>query len=56
MKSELFKQKIQVYSLHSGFLAFIVYLFLVSASLAQAADTRIAFMSTRNVDWMPKFT
>ena len=47
MKSALFKQKIQAHSLHCGFLAFVVYLFLASASLAQAADTRIAFMSTR---------
>ena len=51
MKSALFKQKIQAHFLHSGFLAFVVYLFLASASLAQAADTRIAFMSTRNMDW-----
>ena len=51
MKSALFKQKIQAHSLHCGFLAFVVYLFLASASLVRAADTRIAFMSTRNVDW-----
>ena len=48
MKSALFKQKIQVYSLHNGFLAFAVCLLLVSASLVQAADTRIAFMSNRH--------
>lgn len=48
MKSALFKQKIQVYSLHNGFLVFAVCLLLVSASLVQAADTRIAFMSTRS--------
>ena len=48
MKLALLKQKIQVYSLHNGFLAFAVCLLLVSASLAQVADTRIAFMSTRS--------
>ena len=48
MKSALFKQKIQVYSLHNGFLAFAVCLFLVSVGQAQNADTRIAFMSTRS--------
>ena len=48
MKFALFKQKIQAYSLHSGFLVFVMYLFLASTSLVQAADTRIAFMSTRS--------
>ncbi len=48
MKSALFKQKMRVYSLHNGFLAFAVCLLLVSASLVQAADTRIAFMSNRH--------
>ncbi len=48
MKLALLKQKIQVYSLHNGFLAFVVCLLLVSASLAQAADARIAFMSNRH--------
>ena len=48
MKFALLKQKIQVYSLHNGFLVFAVCLLLVSASLVQAADTRIAFMSNRH--------
>ena len=48
MKFALFKQKIQAYSLHSGFLVSVMYLSLVSAGWVQAADTRIAFMSTRS--------
>ena len=51
MNCTLLKQKIQAYYLHGGFLGLIVCLFLVSANLAQAADTRIAFMSLRSVDW-----
>ena len=48
MKSALFKQKIQAYFLHSGFLVSVMYLFLASTSLAQLADTKIAFMSNRS--------
>ena len=48
MKSALFKQKMRVYSLHNGFLAFAVYLLLASVGQAQNADTRIAFMSNRH--------
>ena len=50
MKITLFKRKIQICYLHIGFLALAVYLFLASASSVRAADTRIAFMSTRNAD------
>lgn len=48
MKFTLLKRKIQAYYLHGGLLALAVNFFLASASLAQAADTRIAFMSTRS--------
>ena len=48
MKFALFKQKIQAYSLHSGFLVFVMYFFLASAGWVQAADTQIAFESTRS--------
>ena len=43
-----FKRQIQVCYLRGGFLMFAARFLLVSASLAQAADTRIAFMSTRS--------
>ena len=48
MKLALPKRKVQACYLHGGLLAFTVCLFLASASLAQLADTRIAFMSTRS--------
>ena len=44
------KRKIQAYYLHNGLLALAVCLFFTSTSLAQLADTRIAFMSDR-IDW-----
>ena len=50
MECTLLKRQIQAYSLHNGFLALAVCLFLASTSLVQAADARIAFMSTRNSD------
>ena len=36
---------------HIGLLVFAMHLFLVSVSLAQLNDTRIAFASDRNLDW-----
>ena len=48
MKRTLLKQKIQVRCLRSGFLTLVVYLLLASVDLAQSADTRIAFVSTRH--------
>ena len=51
MKIVLLKRKIQVHYLHGGLFALVASLFLTSISLAQLGDTRIAFMSTRNVDW-----
>ena len=48
MKRPSFKRKIQAYHLRSGLFAFAVCFFLASTSLVQAADTRIAFMSTRS--------
>ena len=42
------KQKIQICYLCSGFLALAVCVFFISTSLAQLADTKIAFMSTRS--------
>ena len=51
MKITLLKRKIQVYYLHGGLFALVVSLCLTSTSLAQLANTRIAFMSTRNGDW-----
>ena len=48
MKVPLLKQRLQVCSLDSGLLALAVFLLLTSVSLAQLADTRIAFMSTRS--------
>ena len=50
MKVALLKQSKRTCYLYSGFLVLVASLFLVSANLAQAADTRIAFMSTRNSD------
>ena len=50
MKRTLLKRQIQAYFLHNGFLALAVCLFLALTSLVQAADARIAFMSTRNSD------
>lgn len=50
MKLVLLKPQRWTCSFHSGFLIFVMCFFLASASLAQAADARIAFMSTRNSD------
>ena len=47
MKLASLKRKMQVYYLHNGLLVLAVSFFLTLASLAQAAETRIAFMSTR---------
>ena len=44
------KRKIQAYYLHNGLLALAVCLFFTSTSLAQLADTTIAFMSNR-INW-----
>ena len=54
MKLALSKRKIQICYLHIGLLALAVCLLLASISLAQLDNTRIAFMSTRNVDWDPE--
>ena len=51
MKLAWLKRRIQACYLHKGLFALVVSLFLTSTSLAQVANTRIAFMSTRNVDW-----
>ena len=48
MKRTLLKPQRWTFSLHSGFLTLIVCLLVASVSLVQAADTRIAFMSTRS--------
>ena len=48
MKLALSKWKIQICYLRAGLLALTVCLLLASASLAQTADTRIAFMSNRH--------
>ena len=48
MKRAWLKRKIQACYLRAGLLALAVNLLLGSASLVQAADTRIAFMSTRS--------
>ena len=48
MKLALLKRKIQVCYLRGGLLALAASLLLALASLAQAADTRIAFMSNRS--------
>ena len=48
MKRTSFKRQIQVCYLHGGFLVFVMYLFLALTNLVQAADTRIAFISTRS--------
>ena len=50
MKCAWLKRRIQAYYPHRGFGILAVYLFVASVSLVQAADTRIAFMSTRNAD------
>ena len=50
MKLAWLKRRIQAYYPHSGFGMLAVYLLMALANLAQAADTRIAFMSTRNSD------
>ena len=51
MKFARLKRRIQARYLHGGLFALAVNLLLTSISLAQLANTRIAFMSTRNVDW-----
>ena len=48
MKRAWLKRKIQAYYPHRGFGILAVYLLMALANLAQAADTRIAFMSTRS--------
>lgn len=48
MKLGWFKRKIQTYYLRAGLLALAVCVFLASVGLAQSADTRIAFVSTRH--------
>ena len=48
MKLALLKRKIQVYNFRGRFLALAVYILMSSASLTQAANTKIAFMSTRS--------
>ena len=48
MKLAWLKRRIHTRYLCGGLLALIVYLLLVSTNLVQAADTRIAFMSTRS--------
>ena len=48
MKATLLKPRKGICYLYIGLLALVVYLLLVSTNLAQAADTRIAFMSTRS--------
>ena len=48
MKRILFKRKIQVRYLRGGLLLLTAYFLLVSTSLAQAADTSIAFTSKRS--------
>ena len=51
MKYAWLKRRIHDYYLIKGLFALAVSLLLTSISLAQLDDTRIAFMSTRNVDW-----
>ena len=51
MKLALLKPRRRRCFLHGGLLVLAVYLFLASVSLAQLADTRIAFASDRNLDW-----
>ena len=50
MKLTLLQRRIQIWYLHGGILALVVNLLLASTSLAQNADTSIAFMSTRSGD------
>ena len=54
MKRTLLKRKIQACYLHGGLLILAVCFLLVSIRLVQAAEARIAFMSTRNVKWDPE--
>ena len=51
MKLAWLKRRIHACYLHKGLFALVASLCLTSTSLAQLANTRIAFMSTRNVDW-----
>ena len=51
MKLAWLKHRIHACYLHKGLFTLVMSLFLTSTSLAQLANTRIAFMSTRNVDW-----
>ena len=51
MKLAWLKRRIQARYFHGVFFTLVVSLFLTSTSLAQLANTRIAFMSTRNMDW-----
>ena len=50
MKHTLLKRKMKAYCLRGGLLALVVCFLLMSVNLVQAADARIAFMSTRNAD------
>ena len=54
MKLALLKQRIQTDYLCGGLLALAVYLLLASTSIAQLADTRIAFVSFRDAVWTNK--
>ena len=51
MKLAWLKRRRHAGYLYKGLFALAVNLLLISTSLAQLTDTRIAFMSTRNVDW-----
>ena len=51
MKYAWLKRRIHDYYLIKGLFTLAVSLLLTSIGLAQLDDTRIAFMSTRNVDW-----
>ena len=51
MKLAWLKRRIHTCYLHKGLFTLVASLCLTSTSLAQLANTRIAFMSTRNVDW-----
>lgn len=52
MERAWLKRKIQIHYLHGGLFAFAASLLLTPISLAQLADTRIAFESTRSRHWI----
>ena len=52
MKFTLLKRRVRAYYLYGELLALAVIFCLASASLVQAADTRIAFESTRSRHWI----